>query len=559
MNTIERRGTAPFIHPQQASWYFLPGRSAAERRIMILLFACTWIYLCLFRRYTGLDPDEGIILQGAQRILRGEVLYRDFFSFYTPGSYYFLAALFRIFGSSLLAARTALVFFGGMFSFIHYLLARRVCSRGSALCVAGLVTLTCLPYRFLVLHNWDSTLWTCLALYSAVRWMESLRWTWAFAAGSFTSLTFLFEQSKGAGLALGLVAGMLLIAYLRRQKELLRKAALAAAGAGFLWPFALTFGYFAAQHSLPQMLADWLWPLQHYSLANRVPYGYQNWSDAARHLLFGSGSVGVRLIALMAVSPSLLLPALPLLALGLLGYWIVRMRRQQAPPEKCAYYVLLNAALAGLLLSVVLVRADVVHFMYLAPLFYIPLAWLLDGHDIPGRVYHAVKPVLTGFFALAFLAMATALLLRVNTSHLKTQTRHGVIIVPTPDAVLASLQAHTIPGETILVYPYLPLYYYLTGTFSPSRYDYLQPGMSTPAQFQETLAQLASQRVRLVLLETSFAAKIPTSWPQTPLSAIANDPVTDYVLVHYHPCQTLKSANDWRFILFLRNDLPCPE
>ena len=38
------------------------------------------------------------------------------------------------------------------------------------------------------------------------------------------------------------------------------------------------------------MLADWLWPLQHYSRANRVPYGYQNWSDDARHQLFGTGS-----------------------------------------------------------------------------------------------------------------------------------------------------------------------------------------------------------------------------------------------------------------------------
>jgi hypothetical protein len=43
-----------------------------------------------------MDPDEGIILQGAERILRGQVPYRDFFSFFTPGSYYLLALLFKI-------------------------------------------------------------------------------------------------------------------------------------------------------------------------------------------------------------------------------------------------------------------------------------------------------------------------------------------------------------------------------------------------------------------------------------------------------------------------------
>jgi len=161
--------------------------------------------------------DEGIVLEGAQRILRGEVLYRDFFSYFTPGSYYFLALLFKIFGSSFLMARTALVLFGGVYSTVAYLLARRLCSRASAIFVAALVTLTTLPYRFEVLHNWDSTLWACLAVYCAVRWMESPRWTWAFATGSLASLTCLFEQSKGAGLVLGLGVGLIAIAFLDRN------------------------------------------------------------------------------------------------------------------------------------------------------------------------------------------------------------------------------------------------------------------------------------------------------------------------------------------------------
>jgi 4-amino-4-deoxy-L-arabinose transferase-like glycosyltransferase len=539
--------------------YFFPEQSSGERWTALLLFGLTCAYLYLFRRYTNTDADEGVILEGAQRILHGEILYRDFFSFYTPGSYYFLAALFKIFGNSLPVARAALVLFGGVFSVIPYLLARRVCSRGSALCVAGLLTLTCLPYRFLVLHNWDSTLWTCLALYSAVRWMESMRRAWAFAAGSFTSLTFLFEQSKGAGLALGMGVGILLVAYLGRQKEMLAKPVLLAAGAGLLWPFALTFGYFAAQHSLFQMLTDCLWPLWHYTRANHVPYGYQNWSDSTRLLLFGNASLSVRLIALLAASPSLLIPAIPLLAIALLLYWTMRLRRRNAPSEKSTYFVLVNSSLTGLLLSVVLVRPDIIHFMYLAPLFFLLFAWLLDGRDIPGRSFPASKLLLTTFFALAFLSMAASLLLRATGAHITLRTRRGVLAMSIPDSALASLQSHTSLGETILVYPYLPLYYYLTGTFSPSRYDYLQPGMNTPAQYQEMLSQLASQRVRLVLMETSFAEKIPTSWPETPLSAIANDPVTDYILVHYHPCQRLQSSTGWRFLLLLRNDLPCPE
>jgi len=65
----------------------------------------------------------------------------------------------------------------GIYSAVAYLLARRVCSGASAIFVSALVTLTTLPYRFEVLHNWDSTLWACLAVYYAVRWLESPHWS----------------------------------------------------------------------------------------------------------------------------------------------------------------------------------------------------------------------------------------------------------------------------------------------------------------------------------------------------------------------------------------------
>jgi len=94
-----RRGT-------QAVILRVPEQSSSERIIALLIFSVSLAYLCLFRSYANLDCDEGIVLQGAQRILDGQVLYRDFFSFYTPGSYYLFALLFKLFGSSMLVAFT---------------------------------------------------------------------------------------------------------------------------------------------------------------------------------------------------------------------------------------------------------------------------------------------------------------------------------------------------------------------------------------------------------------------------------------------------------------------
>src|SRR5262249_3711640 len=158
------------------------------------------------------EPDEGIVLQGAHRILAGQVPYRDFFTFYTPGSFYFTAVLFRIFGDSILVARSSIIFFGTSFVVIAFSLARRTCSTGIALLIAAIVLATSVPYRFLVLHNWDSTFWACLAVYCAVLWSENSSSIWAFSVGTFASFTFLSEQSKGAGIYLGILLVVLLFA-----------------------------------------------------------------------------------------------------------------------------------------------------------------------------------------------------------------------------------------------------------------------------------------------------------------------------------------------------------
>jgi 4-amino-4-deoxy-L-arabinose transferase-like glycosyltransferase len=529
-----------------------------DRAIAASIFAVTVTYLWIFRRYTSMEPDEGIVLEGAQRILRGEVLYRDFFSYFTPGSYYFLALLFKIFGSSFLVARTALVFFGGVYSTVAYLLARRVCSRMSAIFVAGIVTLTTLPYRFEVLHNWDSTLWACLAVYCAVRWLESPRWTWAFATGSLSALTCLFEQSKGAGLVLGLGAGLAAIVFLDRKRSLWNGTITSGLAVGVAWPLVATLAYFGAQHTLSLMLADWFWPLQHYSQANHVPYGYLNWSDATRHLFFGSGPLQQRAITVLAISPCFVVPALPLAAVALLIYWLVQMWRKREPRAVAAHYVVVCSALSGLLLSVVIGRADIIHFMYLMPLFALVLGWMMDGRDIPGRLFRQVRPLFIAYVLAAFLMFAAPTLLRTLNAPDQIQTRRGVVRVPARDTVVESVQAQVAAGEKILVYPYLPLYYYLTDTASPTRYEYFQPGMHTPQQAQEMLAEISAARVPVVLFDGSFWAKIPTSWPGTPLSAIVRDPITDYIQREYRMCKILNSPDDWKFLFMVRKDLACP-
>jgi hypothetical protein len=560
-----------------------------ERHLALLVFLASFLYLYLFRGYTAMDPDEGIILQGAERILHGQVLYRDFFSFFTPGSYYLLALLFKTFGSSILVARNALVCLGSILSVITYLLARRVSSRWVALATAALATLTCLPLRFLVLHNWYSSLWACLALYSGVRFVEAsapgeptfmrrLRESpksWALALGSLIAITTLFDQSKGAGLALGLAAGLALLALDGRWRSLLDRRSWLALGAGIAWPFVVTFVWFGTQHSLTLMLADWIWPLHHYSSANHVPYGYEKWSDATRAILFGSHSWRQNLIAILAVAPCFMVPVLPLVAVGILAYLAVFDRTRKAikgrvdqgvtgseesttQGDRHAYYTLVSATLSGLLLSAVAGRADILHFMYLAPLFYLVLAWILDGGDVHSTFFRVILPVLRVLVLTCFGFFALGMLLRNLDANVRVWTRRGVIRTAAPDGVLEYVQAHVTAGSRILIYPYLPLYYYLTDTFSPTGYEYIQPGMHTREQMTEVARDLASSRTPVVLYDYSFTEQIPEAWPNTPIEFIARDPISDLILGRYRNCQMLNSAAGRRVLFMVRKDLKCP-
>ena len=532
-----------------------PGQAALERAIAALIFLGCLAYLYLFRHFSSIEPDEGIVLQGATRILAGQTPYRDFFSFYTPGSFYLVAALFRVFGNSFVVARTSVAVTGAACSVVTYLLVRRVCSRGVAVFAAILATIAGTAFRFLVLHNCYSTLMACITVYAAVRFVEERRRNWGFALGTLTALTFLFEQSKGGGLAIGVLVGLVLL----RRGGLLQRLSVAAIATGLAWPFLVTFAYFGSRHAAREMIASWLWPLHHYTDANRVPYGWQNWSEHSRDVIFYTGPWFARLAKAIAVSPGFVVPLLPLVAIAVLVYWVARLCKERVDdPPRARYYVMTCSAFVGLLLSVLMVRADILHFMYLAPLWYVVLAWVLGAAPQPNLLLRKARPTLIFYTATAFGMLGFAVLLASNGAHTWIETRRGAIKTGGSDTVIACVQAHAAPGDKLLVYPYLPLYNYLTDTHSPSRYDFFQPGMNTPEQAKEIVDSMKSHDVRAALFEPSFAEKFANSWPETPLQAIANDPVADYLTHQFRVCRRLESPAHWRFEYMVRKDLACP-
>jgi len=100
---------------------------------LISLFIITVIY---YFPIINLPPgpfDEGVILVGAERVLKGQIPSRDFFTQYTPGQFYMLAAMFKIFGISIIAERMYDIAIKSLISLFVFLIIRMFSSNKVAL------------------------------------------------------------------------------------------------------------------------------------------------------------------------------------------------------------------------------------------------------------------------------------------------------------------------------------------------------------------------------------------------------------------------------------------
>ena len=73
------------------------------------------------------NGDEGLLVSGAVRIAHGQVFARDFFEVVGPGTFYWLALFFKLFGVTFVATRICLFVTSLGTALAMYFLSRRIC------------------------------------------------------------------------------------------------------------------------------------------------------------------------------------------------------------------------------------------------------------------------------------------------------------------------------------------------------------------------------------------------------------------------------------------------
>ena len=149
------------------------GSLSSSNHWWLLLVGLITGVLCLPFIRTVEIADEGVLLNGAERILRGSGLYADFFEFLPPGGFLLTAAWFNLAGISIGSARLlAILTIVGIACFTY--LACWQASKNapfSALLATGWVVMT-QGVLTQVNHHWFTTLFSMVAAWAALANIE---------------------------------------------------------------------------------------------------------------------------------------------------------------------------------------------------------------------------------------------------------------------------------------------------------------------------------------------------------------------------------------------------
>ena len=223
---------------------------------LIVLLVTSIVYGAIYFREDSIPTAIGANLVPAERILKGEVPYRDFYKIQTPGILLLNAALFKLWGTSWITAATGVLIFKILTITLMFLIARRVCSLKAA---AASTTLALLwlapggPFRPAPIQY--EMLFVMAAIYFVLRWVDSRSAAPLLLAGLAVGMIAIFKQNVGVYAALALMISILLSARDRtdtketKQRADLLKAEIAAA-IGIAIPLTGLFIYLVSHRAL---------------------------------------------------------------------------------------------------------------------------------------------------------------------------------------------------------------------------------------------------------------------------------------------------------------------
>lgn len=432
--------------------------------------------LCLpFSNIVWMLSDEGVWLHAAQRMMRGEILYRDFFEIHPPLGFFVVHGWLSLFGPTLLAARLLIVAVVAITAWLAFACCRTISGRtGLSAFLALLWVASSQGVWTQVNHHWLTSLFSMLALWALMP--PDGRPVRSVVAGAAASAATLVTTHRGALIVLAGFATLLA----RKSRKAL--AGFIGGGLAFL---AGILGLLWWQGSLQA------------AFEQAVLHAIRNYSDI-QGVFFGAFVTPQTAVAVAAYPVTAILLVL---AVRRAGFAILRQ-----PHWATASLFALSGFLGCF------PRPDAIHISINAVLALPLLAGLISVLLQTERTSILMKAVAA---AAGVLALSPLLVTAMEAGRAsRVETAAGRVAMPPGNGAPKLIERlGQIPaGDSVFVYPYDPMLPFLTGRTHPARLDILVPQYSPPSQYRETCIEVMRSAqwviVNMAVLTPAFYAKV---------------------------------------------------
>lgn len=451
--------------------------------------------------------DEGHMLQFADLVNRGGLLYRDATIYPLPGSFYLLAGVFRLFEPSILVSRWLVAVEFSLFVALSFALVRRIVRPAAAWsCVLALLVYRVWSFPHWHMYNYSTTSLLVLtaSLLALVRHLESGSRRSLLASGLLFGLGVYCKQDYGAA---ALLASLACLAVAASSGPAESRGRVAASLAGFLLP-AAGVGALAGLHFLSQGLLGQviqftvlnhfiglssyeyspfppLLPLFTQDPALRDPVGLHNNFPAIVGTVHGLAVMQSRWFTDTALYDTAIKALIfgPRLWIAASALRLWRIRDELGDPGGRPRYLtelaLFAFAAAFMLLAALYRPQDYLHLAVLLA----PLVWL---GTVQADALWKARPRLARALAAAALLPALAVVgysawlftqLRILHPAPLEQERGGVYVKPVEaqmiDDLVADARTHTRPDQPLAVMPYFSIVHFLAERDAPHGASYI--------------------------------------------------------------------------------------
>jgi hypothetical protein len=484
-----------------------------NRYPLLLLLVAGFIYtIPAYNKYWA-PFDEGIIAVAAQRLLAGELPYKDFFIvMYPPGQIYILAALFQFFSGSLIAGRVYTCLMSLSIASLVFIITGRLTKNVVISSAAYIFMIASLVPRLGAIPSpiWPGTLLALLTLYIFMRYLEGRRYFLAASAGLAAGVTALFRHDLAFSVSAAILISLVIEAF--RIRSLKPVISFICAAAAVTVPWALYFIKMSAGKDLFNSLIGFI-SVHQKTAGISLPGPCFNLNMIFHQSLYfiNANQFYIPFIAYIWIG-------------GVIIWRFVRRKFYDGPSLG-----LLALVLYGVITyKQVLVRSDPAHLlMMIAPAVMVSSYIVSDAFrerfkvDAVSISKYSISILLAFLFFLLFIKNTDKYLKNVYTKPVKKDTiktdfNKGAIYLPRDERedvlnVLGFIRENTSPSERIYIgnaahwkddFGGSLLLYYLSDRLPSTKYYELLPGLVTDKDVQKEIARsLDSQKIRFLILQ----------------------------------------------------------